>query len=173
MKKVIDASYFQDPSLEDYLRSNKRNKVVFTDHACMEAYKGDAIKNLQSSLQIVSKYPRQVIVLKSTREIIALQNSSASGWRSMEDRSQTLEFRQFCAQLQRAIRGNSALAGHVLKLGEVATEHFNTVALDAQGVQRAIQLFEQSFHREDLNSLRRKTDLSDAACEKIFNDILA
>lgn len=29
MKKVIDANYFQDPELEEYLKSDKSNKVVW------------------------------------------------------------------------------------------------------------------------------------------------
>ena len=54
MKKVIDANYFQDTALKDYLRSDKKNFVVFPDYACMEAYKGNAIKNISKSIEIVS-----------------------------------------------------------------------------------------------------------------------
>jgi hypothetical protein len=56
MKKVIDANFFQDLGLEDYLKSNKGNIVIFTDYACMEAYKGDALENISKSLEIVSTF---------------------------------------------------------------------------------------------------------------------
>ena len=48
MKKVIDANFFLEQGLEDYLKSDKGNIVVFTDYACMEAYKGNAIKNISN-----------------------------------------------------------------------------------------------------------------------------
>ena len=66
MKKVIDANYFQDPALEEYLRADVGNKVVITDYASMERYKGNAIKNVYNSIRIVSRYPEQVIILKYT-----------------------------------------------------------------------------------------------------------
>jgi len=56
MKKVIDANFFQDLGLEDYLKSNKGNIVIFTDYACMEADKGDALENISKSLEIVSTF---------------------------------------------------------------------------------------------------------------------
>ena len=58
MKKVIDANYFQDPALEEYLRADVGNKVVITDYASMEMYKGNAIKNVYNSIRIVSLIPR-------------------------------------------------------------------------------------------------------------------
>jgi len=73
VKKVVDANLLRHPSLEEYLREDSGNYVVFTDYACMECYKGNAISNIQRSLQIVSKYPEQVIVLKGTLDIIRLQ----------------------------------------------------------------------------------------------------
>lgn len=88
MKKVIDANYFQDPALTDYLRSDKRNFVVFPDYACMEAYKGSAIKNISKSIEIVSQFPDQVIVLKGTRDIVKL-SLLPDGLNKFEDPIQT------------------------------------------------------------------------------------
>ncbi len=75
MKKVVDANFLRDPALSVYIEGDPGNQVVFTDYACMECYKGNAIENIRRSLDIVSKYPGQVIVLKGTRDIIRLQSS--------------------------------------------------------------------------------------------------
>jgi hypothetical protein len=84
MKMVIDANYLQDPSLEEYFRADRNNKVVFTDYACMEAYKGDAIRNIYKSLQIVSRYPDQVIVLKPTSPTVRVGDESQDAQRYLD-----------------------------------------------------------------------------------------
>ena len=48
MKKIIDSNFFRDPELETYRSSDKGNIVVFNDFACMESYKGDALKNVSN-----------------------------------------------------------------------------------------------------------------------------
>jgi hypothetical protein len=172
VKKVIDANYFQDPGLEGYLRASERNKVVLPDCACMETYKGDPIKNVRRSIQIISRYPRQVIVLKSTHEIIMLQNTSKTSRRYLEDSDQTKGFRTFCASVERAAQGHIGFEAQIRRLGEKATQHFNPVSQDAAGAAQAIRAIEQSFQREDLHLLRRRRGISQKGREKIVNDML-
>src|SRR5712691_2406552 len=105
MKMVIHANYFQDPALEEYFRADRNNKVVFTDYACMEAYKGNAIKSIYKSLQIVSRYPDQVIVLKSTSPTVRVGDESQDAQQDLEDPSQTRDFAGFCDQVRQAVQG--------------------------------------------------------------------
>jgi hypothetical protein len=171
VKKVIDANYFQDPALEGYLRASERNKVVLPDCACMETYKGDPIKNVCRSIRIISRYPKQVILLKSTREIIMLQNSSKTSRRYLEDLDQTKGFRKFCANVERAAQGHSGFEAEIRRFGEEATRHFNSVSQDAVGPVQAIRAIEQSFQREDLHLLRRRKGISHEGRQKIVNDM--
>jgi len=49
-----------------------------TDYAFMEAYKADTLDMLYRSMEIISEYPEQVIVLKGTG-IVRLLSGRASG----------------------------------------------------------------------------------------------
>ena len=172
MKKVIDVNYFQNPALEIYLRANKRNKVVLPEAACMESYKGDALKNIYRSMQIISHYPNQVVVLRGSREIIRLQNTSGrSSRRILEDPDQTKGFRGFCAQVRRAVQGDLMLEAQIRKYGEAATRRFNIIRQDSAGFARAIKEIERSFHPEHIKLLRTRKHLPEEACQRIVRSM--
>ena len=171
MKKVIDANFFQDPALADYLRSDRRNLVVFPDYACMEAYKGNAIKNISKSIEIVSGFPDQVIVLKGTRDIVKL-SLSPDGFQKFEDPIQTGEFRKFCLGVRRAAHGNHALARQILRNGKLASEHFDKLQKDAQVIAEGIKELTKSFKPDHLRALRKRENLETEAIDRIIRDIL-
>ncbi len=171
MKKVIDANYFQNPALEEYLSTNETNKVVFTETACMEAYKGNALKNIYRSIEIVSRYPQQVIVLRQTREIIKLPNSS-NDFENFEDPLQTQGFREFCGNVYRAEKGDVALEYQILELGEMAARHFDAIRNDLTRLRQAVEGIARSFGQKHLEALRKGTSLPNEFCERIVNDML-
>ncbi|HDL01015.1 MAG TPA: hypothetical protein ENH23_02145 [candidate division Zixibacteria bacterium] len=144
MKKVIDANFFQIPELEDYLKSNIGNMVVFPDFACMEAYKGNAIKNISKSIEIISRYPDHVIVLKGTRDVIK-QTLVPNGYQKLEDTDQTQGFKIFCLGVYIALRGDVTTANQILEKGKLATNHFDKMQKDAALVAKAIEERAKSF----------------------------
>lgn len=171
MKKVIDANFFQDPGLLDYLSSDKMNFVVFPDYACMEAYKGNAIKNISKSIEIVSQFPDQVIVLKGTRDIIKL-SLSTEDLQKFEDPIQTGEFRKFCLSVRRAVQGESALAGQILQKGQVVSGHFDKLRKDAEIIAKGIEELTKSFKPDHLRALRKRKKLEGESIDRIIRDIL-
>ena len=60
MQLVLDANCFSDPRLANFLSKRKAHKVVFNEYAMIEAYKGNALKNIVESYRIVAQYPDQV-----------------------------------------------------------------------------------------------------------------
>lgn len=171
MKKIIDANFFQDPRLAYYLESDKRNMVVFCDYACMEAYKGNAIKNISQSLEIVSKFPDQVVVLKGTRDVIKL-TLSINHAEVLEDIIQTKEFEIFCLGVKRAIQGDVALVNQILKHGQIALSHFDKMCKDTLLVAQGITEFSKSYKLEHLKALRKKEELKIEVIGKILKDIM-
>lgn len=155
MKKVIDANYFQDPSLEAYLKADKSNYVIFPDYACMEAYKGNALKNISKSLIIVSQFPNQVIVLKGTRDIVKLSLLSGD-INKFEDPIQTRDFKIFCRAIKDAVNGDLDLEKQILENGRLATEHFNKILKDIEKIVTAIDQISKSFNPTNLRILRKK-----------------
>lgn len=171
MKKIIDANFFRDPALADYLRSDNSNLVVFPDYACMEAYKGNAIKNISKSIEIVSQFPDQVIVLKGTRDIVK-SSLSPDGFQKFEDPIQTGEFRKFCLGVKRAVQGDSALATQILRKGRLASEHFDKLQKNTQVIVKGITELTKSYKPDHLKALRKREKLEAEVIDRIIRDIL-
>jgi hypothetical protein len=171
MKKIIDANFFRDPELETYLSSDKGNIVVFNDFACMESYKGDALKNVSKSMAIVSKFPDQVIVLRGTRDVVNLI-VSPSGFHLLEDPEQTRGFKRFCQDVQRAVRGDKIIAEKILRKGQLASKRLDAMREDATKIAIAIKKLEKSFQPIHLKALRNRDTLPNKLIDKIFHEIL-
>ena len=73
MRKIVDRNFLQSPQLREYLSGSRNNFAVLTDYAAMEAFKGDTLANISQATEILSEYPKQVIVLKSTGVICQLK----------------------------------------------------------------------------------------------------
>ena len=171
MKKVIDANYFQDPALENYLRADVSNKVVFTDYAGMEMYKGNAIKNVYNSIQIVSRYPKQVIILKHTSPAVKIGGISNDPQECLEDPIQTREFSRFCYGVRLAAQGNKDLASQILRYGKFASQHLDGIPTNPEQYAQAINDIRRSFDAEELTALRKREPLPLKTCEKIVHHI--
>lgn len=171
MKKIIDANYFQDPELRAYLASAKENFVVFNDYACMEAYKGDSIISIAKSIEIVSNFPEQVIILKSTRDVVQLSLSLA-GLQQLEDVGQTNQFRYFCLGVQLAKSGDESLKAQIIRKGLEASACFNKLRKDSEKGVEGITKLKKSFTLEQLTILRRREQISSEIASKITREIL-
>ena len=170
MKKIIDANYFQDPALKAYLSSSKEHFVVFNDYACMEAYKGNSIKSISKSMKIVSSFPDQVLVLKSTREVVRLTLSSRDP-RQLEDIDQSKGFRHFCHGVRLASLGDEALKRQIIAKGMEASTRFNALRKDTIRGAMGIAKLKKSFRPEHLSAFRKNEPISSEMISKRIRDI--
>lgn len=161
--KVIDASYLRLPHLEEFLSADPDNRVVFDDHACMEAYKGPGLRNILNSLEIVGRYPSQVVVLMETNGVISLQArfSYDVSPRSFVDVRQTRDFNRFCRGVREAVAGGAPdLQQQLMEKGSEAkailTTWFGEAAAADNGLRGAAEL----LGPELLKELRTGTNLS-------------
>jgi hypothetical protein len=171
MKKIIDANYFQAPELETYLSSSKANFVVFCDFASFEAYKGNALKSIFKSIEIVSNFPDQVIVLKSTREVVSLTLTSNNPF-LLEEREQTEGFRDFCLGVRLAISGNEELKGQIIEKGIKASELSVTFRDNAAKIAGGIVELTKSFKIGHLQAIKKRGIYPADLCDKVIKDIL-
>jgi hypothetical protein len=169
LKKVIDANFLRDPALESYL-TDPQNFVVLTDFAAMESYKGDSLLNLQKTYEIVSNYPSQVIVLKSTRIIIANQHAfeNLSGV-ELEDLNQTKGFSDFCNAIRTAKIGDAAFESRLSLLSDEANNFFVEMLNDASLVRIGIK---GSFSSGLVDTFRKNKRLSESEASEAMGFIL-
>ncbi len=172
MKKIIDVSYLERPELREYLHAGKNNFVVFCDYACMESYKGDAIKNIFNSLKIVSDYPTQVLILKGTREVV-VQTLEYETNEALIDLDQTHGFNIFCDYVRRAMEENSeVLENQILEHGKNATSQFNKLYSDSTKIAEGFIGYEKSFKSEYLKIIRTGKEFNQEMSIKMIQDIL-
>lgn len=170
MKKIIDANYFQSPDLESYLAASKENVVVFNDYACMEAYKGNALKSISKSLQIVSNYPGQVEILKGTREIVKITIDTHDE-RLFVDDELTKDFRLFITCVKLATHGNINFQKRILEHGQIASSHFEQMKNESQFIVEGIKLLTTSFTPELINIIRKGKTYSAELIDRILQEI--
>ena len=97
--KVIDQNYLREPNEPLHIYLAAGNFVVLTDYAGMESHKGSALLNLRRSLEIVSKYPAQVVVLKNWYQICRITQRGSKHLRPLLiDLETTNQFDDFCQQ---------------------------------------------------------------------------
>ena len=146
--------------------------MLFRSYACMEALKGNAIYNMHKSLEIVSKYPKQVIVLKGRRIIDKLRFSSRGLQKRFEDPIQTKEFRVICQNVKRAVEGDAQLSNQILIAAKVATGHFESFRKYIEMLDKVVYDLSLTFQRKQLKDFRKKDALSQDIIDKIIEDII-
>ena len=171
MKKIIDANYFQDPELEKYLGSSKEHFVVFCDYASMELYKCNALKSIFKSIKILSDFPDQIIVLKSTRDVVSLTLSSKDA-AQLEDSAQTKGFKEFCFGVRLAMSGNEGWKAQIIEKGTQASANFVTFRDHAATVARGIIELTKEFRPDHLRVIRKREVYPADLLEKMISDIL-
>ena len=172
---LVDANFLRSPLLEDYFRVDSGNRVVFSDHVSMECYKGLGLTNLSRSLDIVSRYPSQVVVLIGTRKIVALQSTSAYATTpaALIDKKQTREFGRFCEGVRLAIEGRAPdLEEQLLAKNHVANSNFTRLRADAEFGGPAIRAIAAQCDPALLKQLRTHAPVSSDGAEAIATGIM-
>jgi hypothetical protein len=172
VKKVVDINYLQEPDLKDYLAKNKESKVVFTDIACMEIYKYNALKNLVCKLEIVSQFPDQVIVLKGMREIISLTLDPNVLPQGLIDNDQTNGFPKFCKLIKSACEGNILLSREVSAKQSLASQYFENLKQSHQLLVDGMKGTVKSYSTSHLKILRTGKKIPQDLMNRITKDIL-
>ena len=65
-RKVVDSGVLQSPVLHRYLSASASNYAVLPDFVSIEAYKIGSIDRILERWEVISQFPKQVIVLKGT-----------------------------------------------------------------------------------------------------------
>jgi hypothetical protein len=173
MKKVVDINYLQDPKLEEYLAKSKDNYVVFTDFAGMEIYKHNALNNLLCKLEIVSRYPYQVIVLKGTREIVSITLGSNELPQILINNEQTAGFPDFCNHIKSAYKDDKLLLGEVLSNESFSSQYLNKeLTKNYPNIISMVKEFAKSCDRLHLKALRNGKELHPDILENMNKRII-
>lgn len=172
MRMVIDSNYLQDEKLRSYLAASTNNYAILTDYAAMEAYKGNTLVSIYRSMEILAEHPKQVMVLKGTQVVCGLSGRDATSQESLIDKSQSLEFPEYCRQLLAAKTGDLSLERQLLELGREATQHMDRMLCDMPTLSKGISMMKAGAPVR-LQGLREGKRFPQAMHYKLIQDVLA
>lgn len=168
MKKVVDANYFQHRDLEAYFRASGENRAVLIDYAGMEMRKGaDPVMNLFRSLSILSKYTKQIVVLKGTRAIAGMNTATQGLGVRLIDKGQTRGFADFCRHVKLAAAGDQRYIAAVEASAIHAQAHFAQMEVGFAATQEVIERYVTRFSAKQLTELRESKPYSKELCDTI------
>ena len=172
MHKVVDSNFLQTDALRAYLSNSLINHVVLTDYVFMEAYKGNTLSSIHSSMAIFCEYGAQVIVLKPTSVICGLSGSSDGLRRRLIYDVGTGEFSGFCRDLLSAKRGDGFLQRSFLDHGRVATAFMDRQLANSANIARIIEDIANCYTATELKLIRTGSPITDTMMDKLIKSVL-
>jgi hypothetical protein len=146
---------------------------VLTDYAAMEAYKGDTLTWIYGRMEILARYPGQVLILKGTRDICHLPGRAAVSQDPLIDEIQTRGFSEYCQHLLTAKRGDVSLQRQLLDHGREATAHIAQMLQDMPTLASGIDLVEKTYTASELKTLRRREEHTPQMRDKLVRNVLS
>jgi hypothetical protein len=172
MRKVVDSNFLQCEKLRAYLSASTDNYVVLTEYVAMEAYKGDTLKSIYRSLELLAQYPKQVIVLKGTQIVCGLTGRDAASQEPLIDETQSREFSEYCHHLLAAERGDQSLQRQLLEHGREATANMERLLQDMPSLSSGFDLMAKTYSPAELKVLRRRENYTPQMREKLVQNVL-
>lgn len=172
MIKIVDAGCLRDEKVEAYLNNDVNNLLAFTDYSCMEALKGGTLYNIKKSLKVVSEYSNQIVILKSSSEIMRVDYNLMDFRKAFIDEKQTLSFPEFCIEVSRADNSDAEFTKDLLERSRDATKFLESLASSAVLLLQAITSYNQELDKEFLKYIRtdEKWTINEYqyACTQVF-----
>lgn len=169
LRVVVDSNSLTSDFLRDFLSLSREHMAVLTDYAYMEAYKGDdPVHSIKRSMAILREFPDQVLVLKGTKAVGALDAS----YPGMADRmlvpKREGSFHETAKGLEQLERGLPGVVRQVRAHGEAANEQMKRVLADAEGIKDALVELGNLFSVDELRRLRTRQSYKSETGRKLF-----
>lgn len=154
IRKVIDSNYLRRPELETYLSRSPRNMAVLTEFVLLEAQKKEPLLTLVGSTEILSRFRRQVLILRPSSELSGFHGRSAGLQRRLIDKKKSAEFGRACDRLKLAASGEAELPSDVAKSSRIAQSHIASLVEAAPTILDLFRKNAERFTAEELKLLR-------------------
>ena len=120
----------------------------------MEMYKDNTLASVYKSMEILSEFPRQVIVLKGSKKVSALRGRRSGLQRRLVDQEQTAGFPDYISQLRLAQEGNSNVQAQLLEFGKLSTSQMTTMTGNAHNGRSFILSLVEAYSKEERHAIR-------------------
>lgn len=169
---VVDSNFLQREELRAFLGQSPDNRAVLTDYAAMEAYKGDTLASIFKSMAVLSEFPKQVFVLKTTGVVCGIPATELKDNRVLVDWPQSEGFERYCRDLKRAQQGSAPIQRQLLDMGREAQAQMDRMAADAGTMIAAFQANEALYSATDLEAIRSGAPLPSSALKQFIENVI-
>lgn len=152
MRKVIDSGAFRSSELAEFLSSSRHNRAVLIDYSALEPSKTNLPNILRENVRILSRFPRQVLVLRSTGRISNTPSHSPARLDQLVDWKHTRRFSKFCDTLLNT--SDDFLRDRLSSMcNQNAQKHFERLKSDSKFVKDGIEKLSKCFSQKSAETL--------------------
>lgn len=138
----------------------------------MEFYKSETLPAIYKSIGILSRYPLQVVVLKSTRSACGLVGNGEQMRERLVDRDQTAAFPQFCKHAALAQLGDSRWQRALLKRVAAARTDLNTFGLSIRSITTARKEVAATYSKSDIRVIRSGIEMPSTLKARFVENVM-
>ncbi len=162
----------QSAELHGYLDASASNHAVLPDFVSMEAYKVGSVERILERWQVISQFPKQVIILKGTSQICGLRGRAKGLQQRLIDHRQTRDFPEFCEGLKLVRAGNDRYSRALLKLGAAGKEEIDKLLALVPVVIENRRALVSGYTEEERRAIRGGKALPDSLKAKFVRNVM-
>ncbi|WP_267386159.1 hypothetical protein [Sphingomonas sp. GC_Shp_3] len=163
MRVVIDTNSLETPELELFLEADVKNSAVLPEHTIAEIFKPRSLDAVFAAYSVLSRYPRQVLVLRTNRYVSAVDARLAAISNRFIDRDVTRSFPKFCEAIAAAQRGDVGMRKQLAKRRGWAQERVDRAEIAFGDQAETLAQLRDQFSPDDLRRMGAGETISQSA----------
>jgi len=167
MRCVIDTNWLGDDALAAYLARSPQNHAVISEMTLVEVHKDAAAYNARLLLKLLCERSRQVIVLRSTRELYRDGGSGRGLVNRLIDPRQTSSFSEFC-QTVIEVPDDTYTAAHFALMESQSRDQISGLKANIGNMLTLFDRCVSIFERSELDRLRKRIPYSENLQRKLI-----
>lgn len=172
MKLVIDSNRLNSDDLRAFLLKSTENIAVLIDFVAIEAYNGNTLNKIYKSMEVVSGFPKQVLILKGSSKVGSMSGKVKGLQRRLIDEEQTRGFPKYIKILERGRNGNRQVQQQLLAYGQSAQAHLDKMLIDAIDIKPIFDTLAKLYSKEERAIIRDKRPYTSEMIGKLGKTVI-
>lgn len=168
-RRIIDSNFLRSPKLTAYLSKSTANQIVLTEFVLMEQHKAsNPAHTVRAALALCSQFPRQVLTLKRSPEIMRLSTRSSGLQKRMIDERATATFPAYCAALSDPSK-RTQVEALIAKRGAESARHMAIITAECAYIPEIFGRISTEFTGGELLEIRQRRPFRENTQRKLLD----
>lgn len=168
MRLVIDTCCLKAEKLNQFLSLSTDHVAVLTDFTVAETFKGDGLLNAGQAWEVLSKFPKQIIILKPLEEIVSASVKRPCLANRFIAKAETRAAVNFSEVLKAARNGNPHILSQLEALTLRAERYMSMLRGEKDSLIRHLKYYDDIFSENERRLLRNGSSLPDKTSVKFI-----